>query len=116
MSQLHGIFATTQLPAASAVTWSNGLASKFSLIPIDDALDCSCVISAVTQATPVAYGRLKLSPWPILTPAPHRLGLVQVETPPGTTFQPWLVSRLLAFAGLYGYGSPCLPFDDRNEV
>src|ERR1700691_3771803 len=101
-----------QLPAARAVTWLNGLASRFSLIPIAAALDCSWVISEVIQDTPVAYGKLKLSPVPAVIPAPHSSaaepGFTQVVTPFGTTFQPWLVSRSLALVGLYGNGSPCL--------
>src|SRR6266568_4218818 len=101
-SQSHGIFATTQLPAAIAVTWSNGLGSRFSLIPIDAAFDCSCVISDVIHDTPVAYGKLKLSPVPFLIPGPHLAGSVQVLTPSGTTFQPWLASRFFALPGLYG--------------
>ena len=48
----------------------------------------------------MAYGRLNDRPWPDLTPLPHWLGLVQVLVPLGTTFQPWLDSRLLALVGL----------------
>src|SRR5271165_3110085 len=116
MSQSHGILATTQLPAASAVTWLNGLGSRFSLIPSASALDCSWVISASVQADPVAYGKLKFSAVPAVIPGPHRLGVAQVVVPPGTTVQPWLVSRLLALAGLYGNGSPALLWGDRNGV
>ena len=60
----------------------------------------SWVISESIQAVPVAYGRVKDRPWPCLTPAPHRLGLVQVVVPFGVTFQPWLDSSDLALAGL----------------
>src|SRR6185312_8631903 len=116
MSQLQDSLATTQLPAAMAVTWSNGLGCRFSLIPTDAALACSWVISEVIQPTPVAYGRLKLRPEPWLIPGPHLAGSVQVVTPFGTTFQPWLVSSFFALAGLYGYGLPALRCGDRNEV
>src|SRR5215469_7584851 len=114
MSQAHEMCATTQLPPAIAVTWLNGLGSMFSLMPSELALDCSWVISEAIQSTPVAYGRLKVSAWPCLMPAPHSDGLVQVVEPLSTTFQPWLVSRSLALVGLYGNGSPCLPVADRN--
>src|SRR5579871_6098980 len=109
MSQAQEMRATTQLPPAIAVTWLNGFGSRFSLMPMVLALDCSCVISDAIQSVPVAYGRLKLSAWPFFTPAPHSDGLAQVELPLGTTVQPWLVSSCLALAGLYGNGSPCLP-------
>src|SRR4051794_21536619 len=47
-------------------------------------------------------------------PGPHRVGLVQVLTPPGLMLQPWLDSSCCAFAGLYGKESPCLPLADRK--
>src|SRR5579863_6028997 len=109
MSQAQEMCATTQLPPAIAVTWLNGLGSRFSLMPSELALDCSCVISEAIQSVPVAYGKLKVSAWPCFTPVPHSEGSVQVVLPFATTFQPWLVSRSLALVGLYGNGSPCLP-------
>src|SRR5215469_10821630 len=96
MSQAHEIPATLQLPAARAVTWLNGLGCRLILIPTREALDCSCCISWVIHWVPEAYGMLKVSPCPDLTPLPHRLGFVQVLTPLGVTFQPWLASRLCA--------------------
>src|SRR5271169_3423475 len=105
MSQSQGILATTQLPAASAVTWSNGLGTRLSLIPTAAALAARCVISDSIHAVPVAYGRVKLSPCPFLIPGPHRAGSAQVDTPPGTTVQPWLASRDFALA-----------LGDRNDV
>src|SRR5690348_1894442 len=116
MSQLHGILATLQLPAARAVTWLNGLGCRLILIPTREPLDCSCCISWVTHWVPVAYGRLNCRPWPCLTPGPHRLGLVQVLTPLGVIFQPWLDSRLLALSGLYGNGLVVLSCGDINGV
>ena len=80
------------------------------------AFDWSWVISDAIQSVPVLYGRVKLSACPCLTPAPHSDGVLQVVTPFGTTFQPWLVSSCLASVGLYGKGSPCLPFGDRYWV
>src|SRR6202050_4700797 len=53
MSQLHGSFATTQLPAC-APSWLNVLGSRFSLMPIDAALDCSAVTSDWTHEVPLA--------------------------------------------------------------
>src|ERR1700722_3475936 len=100
MSQLHEILATTQLPAAIAVTWLNGLGSRLSLMPTCDALDWSWVISCAIPSVPVAYGRVKDSCWPCLMPAPHLAGSVQEVVPPATTFQPWLVSSCFAFVGL----------------
>src|SRR6516162_4441290 len=41
--------------------------------------------------------------WPCVIPAPHLAGSVQVITPP-VIVQPWLVSSVLALAGLNGYG------------
>src|SRR5208282_3202749 len=116
MSQLHGVFATTQLPPASATTWANGLGSRSSLIPTAVALDLSWVISASIHAVPDAYGRVKLSPCPFLIPGPHRPGSAQLDTPSGTTVQPWLASSDLALAGSYGNRSPALPCGDRNGV
>src|SRR5579872_4711568 len=43
-------------------------------------------------------------PSPCLIPAPHRLGFVQVVFPPGTTFQPWLVSSDCAVEGENEHG------------
>src|SRR5580658_3986605 len=120
MSQLHGSLATTQLPPAVEITWANGLGARFSLIPIDAAFDCSCVISETIQEVPVAYGRLKLIPCPLLIPAPHspapEPGLMQVLTPFGTTFQPLLVSSDLALLGLNGNWLPDLPCGDSHWV
>src|ERR1700685_4058111 len=113
MSQLQEMCATTQLPAASAVAGLNGLGSRLSLMPAPAALDWSWVISCSIQVVPVAYGRVKESAWPCLTPAPHLAGSVQVVVPPGTTFQPFAVSSDFALVGLYGHGSPCLPVADR---
>src|ERR1700685_2916918 len=100
MSQSQEMCATTQLPAAIAVTWSNGLGSRLSLMPTPEALDCSWVISCAIQSVPVAYGRVKESGWPCLMPAPHLAGSVQVVVPFGTTVQPLLVSRSFALVGL----------------
>src|ERR1700722_13250109 len=116
MSQSQELWVTTQLPPPIPVTWLNGLGSRLSLMPSVLALDCSWVISEEIQSTPVAYGRLKVSAWPIFTPAPHSDGFVHVVLPFGTTFQPWLVSRSLALVGLYGTGPPCLPWADRYWV
>src|SRR5215469_7104318 len=116
MSQLQEVCATTQLGAPMAVTWLNGLGSRFSLIPTSAAFDCSWLISESIQLTPVAYGKLNTSWWPLLIPGPQRLGSWQVVTPLGTTFQPWLASSALALSGLYGNGSPCLPWGDRYCV
>src|SRR5215469_4955034 len=99
MSQPQEILATTQLPAASAVTWLNGSGTRLSLIPTVAALEARCVISDSIHAVPVAYGRVKLIPCPFLIPGPHRLGLAQVDTPPGFTVQPWLASSDFARAG-----------------
>src|SRR5215469_15495202 len=85
-------------------------------MPTSEPPDCSWSISVVTQPTPLSYTKLKLSPLPLVTPVPHLAGSAQVDTPFGVTVQPWLASRALAFAGSYGYGSPCLPLADRNEV
>src|SRR5580693_905127 len=82
MSQLHGSFATTQLPA-TAPRSLNGLGLRFSLIPTAAALDCSWVTSDWIHEVPLAYKKLKLSGCPFLIPGPHRLGLAQVDTPPG---------------------------------
>src|SRR6201992_943091 len=117
MSQLHGIFPTTQLPPAP--TWLAGLGSRFSLMPTCAAFDWSSVITDAIQAPPLAYGKLKLMVLPAGIPGPHLAGSTQVLTPPGMTFHPWLASRALALPGLYGYGptpeSVCaLPVDDRN--
>src|SRR5215472_13125561 len=101
MSQLHGILATLQLPAARAVTWLNGLGCRLNLIPASEALDCSCCISWVIHVVPVAYGRLNCRPWPCLMPGPHLLGSVQVLTPSGVTFHPWLDSSSFSLVGLY---------------
>ena len=46
---------------------------------------------------------------PAVMPAPHLAGVSQVITPP-TFFQPWLVSRVVAFATENGYG-PAPPLD-----
>src|ERR1700678_3656578 len=113
MSQLQEMCATTQLPAANAVTWLNGLGSRLSLMPAPAALDWSWVISCSIQVVPVAYGRVKESAWPCLMPAPHLVGSVQVVVPPATTVQPLLESSCFALVGLYGHGSPCLPVGDR---
>ena len=51
-----------------------------------------------------------------MIPGPHLAGSVQVSVPFGTTVQPWLVSRLLALAGLYGNGSPFRPVADSHLV
>ncbi len=51
---------------------------------------CSC------DALPLAYCRLKANFAPSGMFAPHLDGSVQVVVPPGTTFHPWLSSRLLA--------------------
>src|SRR5258708_2800535 len=116
MSHPHETLATLQLPAAAAITWFKGSGSRFSLIPILAALDCNCRISDAIQPVPVAYGRLKVRPVPLVMPGPHRLGVTQVDTPFGTTFQPLLASRLLAWPGSYGNGSPCLPLAESHEV
>src|SRR5260370_29335484 len=116
MSQLHGIFATLQLPPARAVTWLNGLGCRLILIPTREALDCSCCISWVIHWVPEAYGIVNSNCCPDLTPLPHRLGFVQVLTPFGVIFQPWLDSRLFALAGLYGHGLPAFSCGDRNLV
>ena len=88
-------------------------------MPTCAAFDCSWVIIDVIQATPLAYGKTKLSALPAAIPGPHLAGSTQVLVPPGTTFQPWLVSRALALAMLNGNGpapeaSCALPSDDRN--
>src|ERR1700729_2395334 len=119
MSQVHGIFPTTQLPPAP--TWAAGFGSRFSLMPSCAAFDWSWAIIAAIHWTPVAYGKLKLRVLPAAIPGPHLAGSTQLLTPPGTTFQPWLVSRLLALAGLYGNGpmpepTCALPVGDRNWV
>ena len=80
------------------------------------ALDCSWVISDAIQSVPVAYGRVKVSAWPCLTPVPHSDGLVQVVLPVRTTFQPWLVSRSSPWSGYRGTGRPACPLADRNWV
>src|SRR5271169_5965972 len=85
-------------------------------MPIPEALDWSWVISCSIQLIPVEYGRLKESAWPCLIPGPHMAGLVQVVVPPATTVQPWLVSRPFALVGLYGHGSPDVPFAERKLV
>ena len=54
MSQLHGILATTQLPADAATTVLNGSGLRFSLMPSAAAFDCSWVSSAWIHACPVA--------------------------------------------------------------
>src|ERR1700735_863361 len=100
MSQLHGMWPTTQLPPAP--TSLAGFGSTFSLMPTCAAFDCSCVIIDVIQATPLAYGKTKLRALPAAIPGPHLAGSTQVLVPPGTTFQPWLVSSALAFAMLKG--------------
>src|SRR5215472_19265619 len=104
MSQAHEVCATMQFGAATAVTWLNGFGVRLILMPSCEALDCSWVISDSIQEVPLAYGRLKTSACPFLTPAPHLAGSVQVVEPFGTTFQPWLVSRVFAWVGLYGNG------------
>src|ERR1700733_3717731 len=119
MSQLHGMWPTTQLPPAP--TSLAGFGSTFSLMPTCAAFDCSCVIIDVIQATPLAYGKTKLRGLPAVIPGPHLAGSAQVLVPPGTTFQPWLVSSALALAMLNGNGptpeaSCALPSDDRNGV
>src|ERR1700735_4832831 len=86
----------------------------FSLIPTCAAFDCSSVISDASQLKPLAYGKLKLSALPWAIPGPHLAGSTQVVGPPGTTFQPWLVSSALALAMLNGNGSPFFPSADRN--
>src|SRR5579871_5417589 len=116
MSQLHEVLATTQLGAATEVTWLNGLGSRLSLMPMVLALDWSWVISWAIHSVPVAYGRLKVSGWPCLTPGPHLDGVWQVVEPLGTTCQPLLLSSDEALVGLYGNGSPCLPLADRYCV
>ena len=45
-------------------------------MPTLAALDWSWVISCSIQVVPVAYGRVKESAWPCLTPAPHLAGSV----------------------------------------
>src|SRR5580658_6706312 len=119
MSQLHGIFPTTQLPPAP--TCAAGFGSRFSLMPTCAAFDCSWAIIDVIQETPLAYGKTKLRVLPAAIPGPHLAGSTQVLSPPGTTFQPWLVSRAFALAGLYGNGptleATCaLLVADRNGV
>src|ERR1700751_340264 len=50
MSQSHGVLVTTQLPPASAITSLADIRFRFSLIPSAAALDCSALISSVTQS------------------------------------------------------------------
>src|ERR1700733_9329256 len=119
MSQLHGIFPTTQLPPAP--TCAAGFGSRFSLMPTCAEFDCSWAIIDVIQETPLAYGKTKLRGLPAAIPGPHLAGSTQVLVPPGTTFQPWLVSRAFALATLNGNGpmpeAVCdLPSDDKNSV
>src|SRR5258706_9239040 len=120
MSQSHGIFATLQLPPARAVTCANGLGSRLSLIPIVAAFDCSCCITDPIHAVPLAYGMVKLSVEPAVTPAPQSRaavpGFTQVDVPFGTIFQPLLASRVFALPGLNGNGPPALPWDDSHVV
>jgi hypothetical protein len=59
---------------------------------------------------------LNCSPCPCLIPGPHLAGSVQVLTPFGVTFHPWLDSRLLALVGLYWYGEPAFSCGDRKWV
>src|ERR1700743_4030883 len=110
MSQAHEMCAATQLPPAIAVTWLNGFGSRLSLMPTVLAFDWSWVISDAIQSVPVLYGRGKLSACPCLTPAPHSDGVLQVVTPLGTTFQPWLVSSCLDSVGLDGEAAAALAF------
>src|SRR5215469_16908501 len=119
MSQLQGIFPATQLPPAP--TWPAGFGSRFSLMPTPAAFDWSWSIIEAIQPTPLAYGKTKLRVLPAVIPGPHLAGSTQLLSPPGTTFQPWLVSRALALPRLYGNGpapeATCaLPVDDRNWV
>src|ERR1700733_8493878 len=114
MSQSHDTLRAPQLAAATEVTWLSGWGSMFSLMPTCAALDCSSVISDASQVKPLAYGKLKTSVLPWAIPGPHLAGSTQVGAPPGTTFQPWLVSSALALAMLNGNGSPFLPSADRN--
>src|ERR1700730_5188186 len=58
----------------------------------------------------------KLSGVPAVIPGPHLAASVQVVVPFGTTVQPWLVSRLLAWPGLNGNGSPFRPVADSHLV
>src|SRR5262249_5008610 len=100
MSQLQGVLATTQLPAASSPTRVDASGLRFSWMPSRAALDRSWFISSALQAASEAYGKVNCRPCPCLIPGPHRLGAVHVLTPSGMTFQPWLVSSALALAGL----------------
>src|ERR1700683_3558254 len=114
MSQSHDTLTATQLAAATEVTWLIGWGSMLSLMPTCAAFDCSSVISDASELKPLPYGKLKLSVVPWATPGPHLAGSTQVVGPPGTTFQPWLVSSALALAMLDGNGSPFFPSADRN--
>src|SRR5260370_38314830 len=58
----------------------------------------------------------KLSGVPAVIPGPHLAASVQVVVPFGTTVQPWLVSRLLAWPRLNGNGSPFRPVADSHLV
>src|SRR5580658_7687359 len=116
MSQLQESFPTTQLTTLVASTWVIGFGWRFSLMPTCAAFDCRSAISCASQPKPVAYEKLKLRVLPLAIPGPHLAGSTQVLVPPETTFQPWLASSALALAMLNEYGTPCLPFGDRNLV
>src|SRR5258707_6626292 len=60
--------------------------------------------------------KLKLSGVPAVIPGPHLAASVQVVVPFGTVVQPWLVSRLLAWPGLNGNGSPFRPVAESHLV
>ena len=55
---------------------------------------------------PDEYSSWNDSASPLVMPAPHSVALVpglrQVDVPPGVTFQPCALSRLMALDGLYG--------------
>src|SRR3984885_6129603 len=118
MSQLHGILATTQLPASVETTLSNGSGFRFSLIPTPAALDCSCSSSCAIHALPVAYANVKLSGVPLVTPAPQspaaEPALAQVVVPFGATLQPLLGSSDCALDGRWGNVPPFWPCRDSH--
>ena len=70
------------------------------LIPACCQAACSASISVFVDALPMAYWSVNWSFVP--TGTRHFAALIQVVTPFGSTFQPFLVRRAIAFFGLYG--------------